>query len=148
MNSVLSNKAFKTLSLALLLGVIVAQAKKMIETDGHFMVKRTNRHKTAANINKRMSLAKDPKLPDKPGKPQNDPNQGVVEYEDYIEKDMQDYYDVQLFSKVYVGSNRQPFDLILDTGSSWTWFQGSDCNTCPTYDRFDVSESTTYQQTS
>lgn len=38
--------------------------------------------------------------------------------QDYFEKAMEDYYDVQLFSKVYFGSEREPFDLILDTGSA------------------------------
>ena len=36
---------------------------------------------------------------------------------------MVDYYDVQLFSKIYVGSNKQPFDLILDTGSSVSYIK-------------------------
>jgi hypothetical protein len=31
---------------------------------------------------------------------------------------MEDYFDVQLFSKIYFGSNKQEFDLILDTGSA------------------------------
>jgi hypothetical protein len=42
-----------------------------------------------------------------------------VEYhDDYFQKNMTDYYDVQLFSTVYFGSNRQPFEMILDTGSA------------------------------
>jgi len=57
---------------------------------------------------------------------------------------MTDYYDVQLFSKVMFGSNRQPFELILDTGSAWTWVQGKRCYTCPTNDRFDTEASATY----
>ena len=36
---------------------------------------------------------------------------------------MVDYYDVQLFSRIYVGSNKQPFDLILDTGSSVSYIK-------------------------
>ncbi len=34
------------------------------------------------------------------------------------EQDIQDYYDVQLFSKVHVGSELQEFDVIFDTGSA------------------------------
>lgn len=34
------------------------------------------------------------------------------------EQDVQDYYDVQLFSKVHVGSQRKEFDVIFDTGSA------------------------------
>jgi hypothetical protein len=39
------------------------------------------------------------------------------------EQDVQDYYDVQLFSKVHVGSNREEFNVIFDTGSAWFWVQ-------------------------
>lgn len=38
--------------------------------------------------------------------------------ETYVEQAVQDYYDVQLFSKVHVGSTKQEFDVIFDTGSS------------------------------
>lgn len=31
---------------------------------------------------------------------------------------MEDYKDVQLFSKIYVGSKKQAFDVIFDTGSA------------------------------
>jgi Eukaryotic aspartyl protease len=35
-----------------------------------------------------------------------------------VEQTVNDYYDVQLFSKVHVGSSKQEFDVIFDTGSA------------------------------
>jgi len=79
----------------------------------------------------------------------NSNNQTYTEgEEDYYEQDMEDYKDVQLFSKIYVGSEKQPFDVIFDTGSAWTWVQGHDCHTCPTYDRFNPKTSTTFRKLS
>jgi hypothetical protein len=39
---------------------------------------------------------------------------------------MEDYKDVQLFSKIYVGSEKQAFDVIFDTGSAVRLFYSQD----------------------
>jgi hypothetical protein len=41
----------------------------------------------------------------------------VVYGEDYIEKELRDAWDVQLFSTIYVGNRSKSFDVIFDTGS-------------------------------
>ena len=35
-----------------------------------------------------------------------------------LDKPLEDYFDVQIFSTVYVGSQKQPLNLIFDTGSA------------------------------
>ena len=35
-----------------------------------------------------------------------------------LDKALEDYFDVQIFSTVYVGSQKQPLNLIFDTGSA------------------------------
>ena len=40
---------------------------------------------------------------------------------------MEDYKDVQLFSKIYVGSEKQAFDVIFDTGSAVRLIYPHDC---------------------
>lgn len=48
----------------------------------------------------------------------------------YIEKDLHDHFQIQIFSSIYIGSNKQPFDLIFDTGSSWVWVGHDSCKNC------------------
>lgn len=40
-----------------------------------------------------------------------------------IEKNLFDFFDIQLYSKIFVGSDKQIFEMIFDTGSSWVWVQ-------------------------
>ena len=42
---------------------------------------------------------------------------------EYFEKQLYDYFDVQVFSTIFIGSQRQPFNVIFDTGSAVTTFQ-------------------------
>lgn len=56
-----------------------------------------------------------------------------------ISKDLNDFHDVQLFTEMYVGSNKQPFDVIFDTGSNWFWVQSTECDNCPHPKSFDHS---------
>lgn len=66
---------------------------------------------------------------------------------DYIEKNLYDFYDIQLYAVVYVGSNKQKFEMIFDTGSSWVWVQSEECLRCMKNDhRFFKDESDTYEQ--
>jgi len=37
---------------------------------------------------------------------------------EYIEKQIFDHLDVQIFSEIFVGSQKQSFKVILDTGSA------------------------------
>ena len=39
----------------------------------------------------------------------------------WLEKDLEDFFDIQIFSTVYFGSQKEPHELIFDTGSSWLW---------------------------
>jgi len=63
---------------------------------------------------------------------------------EYIEKNLYDYFDIQIFSQIYIGSNKQKFDLIFDTGSSWVWVGHDLCNTCANPSKFDSRESTSF----
>lgn len=112
------------LTVALLLGCAMTSAKKMLELDGKFTLSKTNQQKSKLALNKRIqSYYGKGELP---AKNTTQPvveliDSDVVHHDNYFEKAMEDYYDVQLFSKIYVGSQRSEFDLILDTGSAWTW---------------------------
>lgn len=67
---------------------------------------------------------------------------------DVIVKNLDDFQDVQLFTEMYVGSEKQGLEVIFDTGSNWFWVQSSDCENCPADDSFDETSSETYVQTS
>lgn len=54
----------------------------------------------------------------------------------YLEKNLSDFFDIQIFSTVYFGSQREPHQLIFDTGSSWLWVQTPECKTCATTNDF------------
>ena len=41
--------------------------------------------------------------------------------------DLADFYDVQIFTTVSVGSNKQSFQCIFDTGSNWLWVTSRVC---------------------
>lgn len=40
------------------------------------------------------------------------------------------FFDIQLYSNIYVGSEREKFEMIFDTGSSWVWVQNDKCVDC------------------
>lgn len=62
-----------------------------------------------------------------------------------ISKNLRDYYDVQIFARIYIGSNQQAFDMIFDTGSNWLWVMSEHCTNCPPNARFDDEGSSTYE---
>jgi len=48
--------------------------------------------------------------------------------------------------KVKIGSNKQEFDLIIDTGSSTLWVEETGCSLCADFDhKFNPSKSTTFK---
>lgn len=49
---------------------------------------------------------------------------------EYVEKKLFDYNNIQIHSKIYIGSERQMFDFIFDTGSSWCWVSSIACDNC------------------
>lgn len=49
---------------------------------------------------------------------------------------------------MYVGSDKQGFNVIFDTGSNWFFVMSQSCETCPTpkYKRFNEKTSDTYRR--
>lgn len=69
-----------------------------------------------------------------------------AQHPDYIEKDLLDFFDIQIYSKIYLGSNKQEFMMIFDTGSSWVWVQHDLCRTCANKAHFNSMASDTFEQ--
>lgn len=44
-----------------------------------------------------------------------------------ITRDLLNYYNVQYYGKLYVGSEETEMQLIFDTGSSWLWLPTKEC---------------------
>ena len=51
-----------------------------------------------------------------------------------VVKNLLDFHDLQFFSKIYVGSKKQPFDMIFDTRSNYSWLMSATCQSCPVDD--------------
>ncbi len=47
---------------------------------------------------------------------------------------------------MYLGSQKQMFEVIYDTGSAWLWVNDKQCSNCPNYRRFDSQASSTYER--
>lgn len=47
-----------------------------------------------------------------------------------IYKELRDLNDVQIFTDMFVGSKKNKFEVIFDTGSNWFWVQSNACNNC------------------
>ncbi|CAD8107961.1 unnamed protein product [Paramecium primaurelia] len=43
---------------------------------------------------------------------------------------LRNQYNAQYFGKIQLGQQEQTFELLFDTGSSYTWVASNDCNTC------------------
>ena len=63
----------------------------------------------------------------------------------FLEKNLSDFFDIQIFSTVYFGSRQEPHQLIFDTGSSWLWVQTPYCDTCTSQNSFIHRHSKTYK---
>ena len=66
----------------------------------------------------------------------------------YIEKTLHDFNNIQIYSNIYFGSDKQEFPLIFDTGSSWVWIGTDMCDNCVNPKEFNVADSTTFRYTS
>ena len=66
----------------------------------------------------------------------------------FLEKNLSDFFDIQIFSTVYFGSKQEPHQLIFDTGSSWLWVQTPECQTCATTNDFRYRDSNTFRHQS
>ena len=64
----------------------------------------------------------------------------------YIEKDLKDLFKIQIFAEILVGSDRQPFNLIFDTGSSWVWVGHEYCKSCANPAHFYSGRSSSFRQ--
>jgi hypothetical protein len=60
---------------------------------------------------------------------------------------IRDYSDFEYVARIYIGTPGQPFDVILDTGSSTLWVPNFDCIRCSMKNRFNSSQSSTYRST-
>eukprot|EP00356_Strombidium_inclinatum_P009954 CAMPEP_0170489724 /NCGR_PEP_ID=MMETSP0208-20121228/8033_1 /TAXON_ID=197538 /ORGANISM="Strombidium inclinatum, Strain S3" /LENGTH=183 /DNA_ID=CAMNT_0010764781 /DNA_START=74 /DNA_END=625 /DNA_ORIENTATION=+ len=70
----------------------------------------------------------------------------VEDDSDFIDQSMKDFFDVQIFTKTYLGSDREPFDMIMDTGSNWLWVYTDDCLNCPSKIKtYDTEDSSTFK---
>ena len=50
----------------------------------------------------------------------DDPLVNLME-DDIISKNISDYQDVQIFTTIFIGEKKEPFEMIFDTGSNWLW---------------------------
>ena len=57
---------------------------------------------------------------------------------------LKNFKDVQYYGPIQIGSQRQEFSVVYDTGSPWLWVPQPGCEGCPTKHSFDPSSSTTY----
>jgi hypothetical protein len=60
---------------------------------------------------------------------------------EYIDKQLLDYNNIQIYSKIYIGEPKQEFDMIFDTGSSWVWVGTDLCQNCNNPSKFHYSKS-------
>ena len=49
---------------------------------------------------------------------------------------------------IYIGSDKQPMSVMMDTGSPWVWGSSNKCTSCPGKYTFDSSTSTTFSKPS
>eukprot|EP00347_Sterkiella_histriomuscorum_P014563 403360402 len=65
----------------------------------------------------------------------------------YHEKELFNYFNVQYYGKLYLGSQKKEMTFIFDTGSSWLWAPTKDCEIfqCHPSERYDPLTSTYYK---
>jgi len=68
------------------------------------------------------------------------------EHPNYVEKDLLDFFDIQIYSNIYIGSNKQEFPLTFDTGSGWLWVQHDLCRVCANEHHFNSWSSWSFKQ--
>eukprot|EP00347_Sterkiella_histriomuscorum_P000125 403377076 len=65
-----------------------------------------------------------------------------------ITKTLEDFFDVQLFSTLYLGSRQEEKNVIFDTGSAWIWVCSENCEACRPQSRYSEGLSKTYRKVS
>ena len=56
-------------------------------------------------------------------------------------------YDIQIHAKIFIGSQREEFNLIFDSGSAWVWVGSENCSNCARgQNKFSHSKSLSYKQ--
>ncbi|CDW71184.1 eukaryotic aspartyl protease family protein [Stylonychia lemnae] len=65
----------------------------------------------------------------------------------YVEKELMNYFNVQYYGKLYLGSQQEQMTFIFDTGSSWLWAPTTDCTgaNCHPSEKYDTKQSGFYQ---
>jgi hypothetical protein len=58
---------------------------------------------------------------------------------------MTNYSDMMISAEFHIGSQKESHELILDTGSFWTWIESPECTNCPTLNTFDPASSKTWK---
>jgi len=58
---------------------------------------------------------------------------------------LMDFMDIQIYSTLYFGSEREPHQVIFDTGSQWLWVQTDLCDNCMTDNNWSFQKSTTFK---
>mmetsp|Transcript_3860 Transcript_3860/g.3289 ORF Transcript_3860/g.3289 Transcript_3860/m.3289 type:complete len:103 (+) Transcript_3860:289-597(+) len=54
---------------------------------------------------------------------------------------MKSYLDIQYYIRLYIGTQRQYFDLLFDTGSSWLWVPYKNMTSAQFLNKYDCSKS-------
>jgi len=64
----------------------------------------------------------------------------------YIDKIIHDYSDISLYAKIQIGSQRETFDMMLDSGSSWVWVATDECRNCLNPHKLNWQKSESFKQ--
>ena len=60
---------------------------------------------------------------------------------------VQNYFSLQYYAIIDIGTPAQSMSFVLDTGSSWIWIPSLECQ-CHQSDRFDAKSSSSYKNAS
>jgi len=63
---------------------------------------------------------------------------------EYVDKVLHDFNDIQIFAKIQFGSQRDTFDMIFDSGSSWVWLATDKCASCVNPHKYSARNSTSF----